>query len=47
MKDIKSISTNSEHTIVVKQDGSVWGWGNRSYLNGSQEKAENIPIKLM
>ncbi|WDO13751.1 T9SS type A sorting domain-containing protein [Flavobacterium sp. WW92] len=45
----KSISTGSQHTIALKGDGTLWGWGsNDAYRLGgaTSNLTSNIPVQI-
>jgi len=46
----KSISTGTNHTLALKADGTLWGWGsNQTYLLGEAtppNQSSNIPIQI-
>lgn len=45
----KSISTGQYHTLALKEDGTLWGWGkNDGYQLGgaNNNQTSNIPVKI-
>lgn len=50
MKDVESVSTNKDHTIVMKKDGQVLAWGLgqlfSNHLRGPIEKPINMTDEL-
>ena len=48
VSDVKTISTKGWHTVVQKNDGSVWGWGYNEYgqLGNSDNADSTIPVKM-
>jgi hypothetical protein len=49
LSDVKSIAAGLNHSVAIKEDGTVWVWGsNRSGQlgNGTTTGAYNIPVQL-
>jgi len=40
MGDVVAISTGSHHTMAIKKDGSLWGWG----WNSSGQLGDGVPF---
>ena len=44
----KFISANNHHTLAIKSDGTLWGWGNNEYgqLGDGTTISKNNPVKI-
>ena len=47
MEGVASVSCGSYHTLAVKKDGSLWGWGNNRYGELGNGGAGNDPHALV
>ncbi len=47
-KDWSNISANSLHSVAIKQDGTLWTWGNneKGQLGDGTNKNKNIPTQI-
>jgi alpha-tubulin suppressor-like RCC1 family protein len=46
MDDVVAAAIGSWHTIALKKDGSLWGWGNGPLGNGATGNHRSL-IKIM
>ena len=48
-KDIVKVESGSSHTCAVKQDGSLWCWGDNSYgqLGDGTTAPKNTPVQII
>lgn len=44
MDDVASVSTADSHTMAVKTDGSLWGWGSNTYGQLGNDGNGNVDI---
>ena len=49
MEGVKSVSLGGAHSAAIKNDGSLWMWGNNEsgQLGNGTNVSSNIPIKIM
>lgn len=48
--DNKQIVSGSSHTLVLKQNGTVWAWGDNNYGqlgNGTYSTGSSVPVQVM
>lgn len=44
---VKSVSTGGSHSVALKHDGTVWAWGNGSYVGlGSGTSTQYVPVQV-
>lgn len=49
MDGVKQVSTGGGHTLVLKEDGTVWAWGNNHYgqLGNGTNKYSDKPVQVL
>ena len=53
MDDVVAISCGTRHAGAIKEDGSLWMWGNTAFgelgngLPGNRGKFQDVPVKVM
>jgi len=49
MEDVIAVSAGSSHTMAIRTDGSLWGWGNNSYgkIGDGTTEFRSTPARIM
>ena len=49
LDDVIAISSNAQHAMAIKSDGSLWGWGMNNYgqLGDGTSIGRNEPVKII
>jgi len=46
--DVKTVSAGSNHTLAIKNDGTLWAWGSNQYgkLGNNREDSSPVPVQI-